>query len=193
LRPTSAESHTVESDTIPLLVSCQNDKSISELVRSDLEEVYNVGGGYLQCRLTASNVKRLGALPSVKYADILERNDLVMNNSAFEASGFVCGSDGQPIDLDLTGRNVLIGVIDTGIDLKHRCFYSQEGKLRIAGLLEQGHQKARVRTTPARSWSMNWRQAATLVETSMDMGRTFPASPPARAHIFAESPHKPSS
>jgi subtilisin family serine protease len=118
---------------------------VQELIRSEAEEAHVVGNGFLNCRLTAENIVRLAALPSMEYAERLERCDFMMNNRVFEAAGFACGADRRPVDIEESGKGVLIGIIDSGIDLNHICFKSPGGQLRVLALLEQAPKRAHLR------------------------------------------------
>ena len=58
-----------------------------------------------------------------------------MDTSALEASG-ILRSQISPV-LGLTGRGVLIGLLDTGIDYTHSAFRDEEGRTRLAGIWDQ--------------------------------------------------------
>lgn len=59
----------------------------------------------------------------------------LMQTSALESAGII-KTRTQPL-LNLTGRGVLIGFVDTGIDYRHPAFLDSNGKTRIAAIWDQ--------------------------------------------------------
>lgn len=62
----------------------------------------------------------------------------LLDTSSMEASGIIALQN-QPI-LQLTGSNVLIGFIDTGIDYRNPVFLGKDGKTRIVAIWDQEDQ-----------------------------------------------------
>ena len=62
----------------------------------------------------------------------------LLDTSSMEASGIIALQN-QPI-LNLSGANVLIGFVDTGIDYRNPIFLGSDGKTRIAAIWDQADQ-----------------------------------------------------
>jgi subtilisin family serine protease len=72
-------------------------------------------------------IKDIGAFPSVKYLEIGEKQHLSMD-SARSATGVNKAHQGlSPLNMPYTGKNVVVGIIDHGIDVTHPNFYDTTG------------------------------------------------------------------
>ncbi|MDD7390599.1 MAG: S8 family serine peptidase [Lachnospiraceae bacterium] len=100
-------------------------------------------GNYIIMRVPERLLGELAQTPGVIYIEIPKR--LYMGNGAGHFSAAQVDSvqvSGIPLlkerlGINLTGRGVLVGIADSGIDIFHQAFRKQDGSTRIAALWDQ--------------------------------------------------------
>lgn len=85
-----------------------------------------------ELRSALSDPSILSVMPAVRCAALLD-------SSLFETAAAATheGSGSPPVYSGLTGRDVIVGIVDTGIDLEHGDFLDAEGNTRILSLWDQ--------------------------------------------------------
>ncbi|MBL7093384.1 S8 family serine peptidase [candidate division KSB1 bacterium] len=94
-------------------------------------KVYSKVGDIVTCSIPIAMVEKLVVLAEVKYIQCAKmvtiKNDLSMPE---------IGVPQIRSEYDLTGKGVIIGIVDTGIDWKHLDFRNSDGTTRIKALLD---------------------------------------------------------
>lgn len=90
-------------------------------------------GGYAIISILESDIEAFSALPEIEYIE--KPKNLVL--SLYEARAAACISTVQSPPLSLSGNGVLIGIVDSGIDIFHPDFQNEDGTTRILELWDQ--------------------------------------------------------
>ncbi len=118
--------------TVHAFVKFDNEQALADITR--LGGVVNSRFGTVATvTIPLSHVNGLAALRSVK-ASALAQNVTLTNDVALVKSGVSGLHDGSSVGLEgteYTGKGVVVGVIDTGIDFNHINFKDDEGVLRV--------------------------------------------------------------
>lgn len=96
-------------------------------------QIVQLSGGYAVVTLPQRDVELLASLPQVEYVEKPKR--LYFEVDAGRAAS--CVSAAQAAPLNLTGRDILIAVIDSGVDYFHPDFRDADGGTRILALWDQ--------------------------------------------------------
>ena len=93
-------------------------------------------GGYAIVTLSES---MLDEYSSGKAVEFIEKPTRLYFEDLFskEASCITQVQQNEPGNLQLTGRDVLIGIVDSGVDYRHPAFLTSDGKSRILRLWDQ--------------------------------------------------------
>ena len=94
-------------------------------------------GGYAIVTLPESMLEEYSRRPQIEFIEKPTRlyfEDLFLK----EASCITQVQRDEPGNLQLTGRGVLIGIVDSGVDYRHPAFLTADGKSRILRLWDQG-------------------------------------------------------
>ncbi|MDD6194805.1 MAG: S8 family serine peptidase [Lachnospiraceae bacterium] len=101
-----------------------------------------LSGGYAIGLIPESRLSDLAMAPEVIYVEQPKRLQQEVNQGMI-ASCIVSLHQGVAPAGELTGRNVLVGVIDSGIDYFHPDFRNEDGTTRIAWLWDDGVEYSR--------------------------------------------------
>lgn len=96
-------------------------------------EVVQLSDGYAVVMLPREEIRALALMPQVEYVEMSKW--LYFALDAGRAAS--CVSAVQTPRLDLTGRGILVAVIDSGVDYFHPDFRNGDGSTRIAALWDQ--------------------------------------------------------
>lgn len=81
-----------------------------------------------------NNIQKLSSLSFIRRIELpllLQKTDTVMKQFTTVANVL----DGNyPLNRPYTGNDIVIGIIDDGLDISHPCFYGENGKIRISHL-----------------------------------------------------------
>lgn len=115
-----------------LIVKYNGDLSQIAATFPDLES-YLLSGGYAVIRISESEIESLAAFPQIEYLEKPKRLYFSVNKGKSAS----CITPLQEGVNDLTGRGVLVAVIDSGIDYLHEAFRNADGTTRILELWDQ--------------------------------------------------------
>ncbi len=96
-------------------------------------ETVLLSGGYAVVRLPQADVDRLSRMPEIDYIEKSKR--LYFEADAGRAAS--CVSAVQTPRYDLSGRGVLVALIDSGVDYFHPDFRNDDGSTRILAMWDQ--------------------------------------------------------
>lgn len=104
---------------------------------SDILKRFNINGedlsqGFGIAVIAYGRLRELAADPQVEFLELPRNLELMMEGSE-EMS---CSAQAQGKELGLTGKGVILGVIDSGIDFSHPDFIDDDGKSRILYILD---------------------------------------------------------
>lgn len=94
------------------------------------EEMHNE---YAVLTVPEGMIETVSRLPQIEYVEKPKRLFFSMN----QAKGAACINAVQEAPWRLTGRGVLVAVLDSGIDYYHEAFRDSSGKTRLAALWDQ--------------------------------------------------------
>lgn len=104
-----------------------------ERLRRIAEQTTELSGGYAILIVRASRLSELEELPEVEYMEKPRRLYFALT----EGKRASCMSAVQRAPLHLTGRGVIVVVLDSGVDCRHPEFRKTDGTSRILALWDQ--------------------------------------------------------
>lgn len=96
-------------------------------------DVVQLSGGYAVVTLPQNEIRMLASLPQIEYVEMPKR----LYFSADAGRAVSCVSAVQAPPLALTGRGILVAVIDSGVDYFHPDFRNRDGSTRIVAMWDQ--------------------------------------------------------
>lgn len=90
-------------------------------------------GGYAIAELTEQQIQQLSEEPLVEYIE----KPKALSFAVYEGKLVSCIPPVQRPPLSLTGQGILVGIVDSGIDVSHPDFQNEDGTTRIVGLWDQ--------------------------------------------------------
>ena len=90
-------------------------------------------GGYAVAEVTENQLNALAREPRVEYIE----KPKALSFAVYEGKLVSCIPPVQRAPFSLTGQGILVGIIDSGIDIYHPDFRNEDGTTRIAGLWDQ--------------------------------------------------------
>lgn len=115
----------------------RNDRDSVEILLGGPEiSVVPLLGGYAIVTLSESILDEYSRRPQIEF---IEKPTRLYFEDLFskEASCITQVQRDEPGNLQLTGRGVLIGIVDSGVDYRHPAFLTADGKSRILRLWDQ--------------------------------------------------------
>lgn len=117
------------SGNVMALVSLHDGYDISHLQAAGMAARPLRGGIYV-VSVEADSVESKASLPCIKKFSIQEKVETKTNLSRKE-SGVDAIHAGEGLDVPYTGKNVLTGIVDEGVDPNHIAFIGPDGKSRV--------------------------------------------------------------
>ena len=90
-------------------------------------------GGYAVAEVTENQLNALAREPRVEFIE----KPKALSFAVYEGKLVSCIPPVQRAPFSLTGQGILVGIIDSGIDIYHPDFRNEDGTTRIAGLWDQ--------------------------------------------------------
>lgn len=97
------------------------------------EAVVELQGGFAVVTVKKTNLEALLNLPEIEYAE----KPKSLYFEVEEGRRVSCINAVQDAPLSLSGKGVLVAIVDSGIDYRHRDFRNQDGTTRILNLWDQ--------------------------------------------------------
>ncbi|RGS76682.1 S8 family peptidase [Coprococcus sp. AF21-14LB] len=97
------------------------------------EAVVELQGGFAVVTVKKTNLEALLNLPEIEYAE----KPKSLYFEVEEGRRVSCINTVQDAPLSLSGKGVLVAIVDSGIDYRHRDFRNQDGTTRILNLWDQ--------------------------------------------------------
>lgn len=132
-----------------------------------------LSGGYAIVTLPEEDVNKLAALPQIEYVEKPKR----MYFSVDAGRRVSCISALQTPDIGLFGENVLVAVIDSGVDYFHPDFRRDDGTTRILAMWDQTAVLQKAEETAERESDSGQisREASPETERKTDMAGRIPS------------------
>lgn len=107
------------------------------LLRAQGIEVNTVAGGWLTARCPLGLLNALLAMPGIERVQVAERCEPLLDRSALDV-GLTGVRTVGPTDITgQTGQGVVLGLVDSGVDLNHPDLRNPDGTTRIVSLWDQ--------------------------------------------------------
>lgn len=90
-------------------------------------------GGYATAEVTESQLLQLSGEPLVEFIE----KPKALSFAVYEGKLVSCIPPVQRAPYSLTGQGILVGIVDSGIDIFHPDFRKEDGSTRIVGLWDQ--------------------------------------------------------
>lgn len=127
-----------EAEKIPVIIVGDSLKQQLETIGISAD---TFSGNTATARVVLSKVPQILALKAIESVNLARTLEPQIDISAPEVGANLCWNESSPPFAPpypgLTGRNVVIGVVDTGIDLTHEDFKNSNGETRIKFLWDQ--------------------------------------------------------
>jgi len=126
-----------KDDLVDLLIEAKNAKLLEKAVREpgEGEQVDRLAAGYFSARLRVETAEQVLKIAAVERVQTKKRSQPTLREATTDI-GLRTAPTG-PRQVTETGKDVLIGVVDSGFDLSHPMFRDSTGALRVVGLLDQ--------------------------------------------------------
>ena len=117
-------------------LGCEMGDSVKVLLGGSEISVVPLLGGYAIVTIPESMLDEYSRRPQIEF---IEKPTRLYFEDLFskEASCITQVQRDEPGNLQLTGRGVLIGIVDSGVDYRHPAFLAADGKSRILRLWDQ--------------------------------------------------------
>jgi subtilisin family serine protease len=122
----------LETDLVPVLIDCAEPSEVGRELEKWEGRCSRVSGSTVVARVPREKLLELARLSTVRYVEASTR--LKLHSDLAHASSVLVRSGSRTVPQ--TGSGVLVGVVDTGIDVSHPAFRSG-GKTRIVSYLDQ--------------------------------------------------------
>ena len=100
-------------------------------------QVQTEAGGVLTAEMPLEALPAVLALPGVQQIEAARRLEPQLNVSAPETDAVELWGSAPPVYTGLSGRGVVVGIVDTGLDLTHADFRTSANKTRVKYLWDQ--------------------------------------------------------
>ena len=120
----------MKNEKIQAFITLHDDAAINELESLGVEINVDFGNNLYTALLPLNNIDRIAQLSNI--AEIaLPQNLNALNDSARSASKVNLAHQGYDLPSAFNGKDVIMGVIDTGFEFHHINFKDEHGKSRI--------------------------------------------------------------
>jgi len=103
-------------------------------IASELDAyVEQLSSNYAIITTSAENISKLANYTQIEYIERPKLLELELNSSAIRS----CISEIRQSEYSLTGKGVIVGIIDSGIDFTHKDFRNADGSSRILYIYDQ--------------------------------------------------------
>ena len=130
------------SDTVRSEVIVKYNGELSDLEVEGVS-VVTLYGGYAILEAPVAKLREVAALPQIEYLEVPKRLYFSVNQGKTASCitslqrGEIPARQMVEADLGLNGRGIMVGIIDSGIDLSHPDFRNADGTIRVRWLWDQ--------------------------------------------------------
>lgn len=130
------------SDTVRSEVIVKYNGELSDLEVEGVS-VVTLYGGYAILEAPVAKLREVAALPQIEYLEVPKRLYFSVNQGKTASCitslqrGEIPARQMVEADLGLNGRGIMVGIIDSGIDLSHPDFRNADGTTRVRWLWDQ--------------------------------------------------------
>lgn len=119
-----------ETDTWDVIVKYSGDLMS---VEAETVQVVRLLNEYAIITLTEQQLERLAQFPQIEFVEKPKRLFFALNRGRAAS----CVDQVRNLGLNLTGRGVLVAVVDSGVDYTHPDFRNEDGTTRIVSIWDQ--------------------------------------------------------
>ncbi|MDR1226881.1 MAG: S8 family peptidase [Prevotellaceae bacterium] len=136
LKSAGNQNTTVEDDIVGVIINVGEDLNFSDLAALDIEPGTQVGG-VVTAQVPLSKLEILSRVKGVQLVSVGHRVKPVLTrvDTSIHADSVLQGWGA--LERSYTGKNVIVGVIDLGLDMTHPMFYNSDGSCRIIRVWNQ--------------------------------------------------------
>ena len=116
-----------ETDTWDVIVKYSGDLMS---VEAETVQVVRLLNEYAIITLTEQQLERLAQFPQIEFVEKPKRLFFALNRGRAAS----CVDQVRNLGLNLTGRGVLVAVVDSGVDYTHPDFRNEDGTTRIVSI-----------------------------------------------------------
>ncbi|HPQ80174.1 MAG TPA: S8 family serine peptidase [bacterium] len=129
-------------ELVEVFIKCTDSAAVREAVEAEGGTVETVVGSIIIARIPPSSAKDIAASEAVKFVEAAKPIQLKNDIARGEINGDEVLS-GQSLPTPLTGKGVIVGIIDTGIDYSHPDFQDENGSSRVLAIWDQNRNNGR--------------------------------------------------
>ena len=124
------------SDMLDVFVKATDASAARQTIEKAGGSIHTQTGGVITASISAEALEEVSSSPAI---DFIEAGKPVAtsNNIAIEEINAKEAQSGTNLPAGYTGKGVIVGIIDTGIDYTHPDFYDATGKSRIISIWSQ--------------------------------------------------------
>lgn len=116
--------------------------SLSDFVRSENGRIKGSLNNILSCRLPVSKIEMLNTVGGLEYVEFSASKPHVLNDvMVFNNNITPIHLGSAPLPQAYLGDDVILGIIDTGIELAHPDFQNADGTTRVIALWDQNQEE----------------------------------------------------
>ena len=131
------ETPTLPQDLVAVSVKVNDNNSFesSKPTLTSEESLNLIGGQYYSGKLSVSNLQQLVDNPNVDRIETKKTYTPSLNQASTDIG--IVPTTSASRSISETGKDVFIGIVDSGFDLSHPMFRDASGNLRVVALLDQ--------------------------------------------------------
>jgi subtilisin family serine protease len=126
----------LHDERVSIVAKISSPESVKRYVHEHGGRINHAIGEFYTIELTLSALPALLSENGLEYAEVAKPLVATLNHSR-EEIGADAVQNGEVDGLTYTGKGVIVGVIDTGIDWSHGVFFDVEGNTRILSIWDQ--------------------------------------------------------
>lgn len=139
------------------------------LTEKSPEQTYSIlFGGYVVAKVREEQLQQLSENPRIEFIE----KPKALSFAVYEGKLASCISPVQRAPYHLSGRGILVGVVDSGIDIFHPDFRNEDGTTRVVSLWDQTTEVG----SPPSGYSMGTLFSEEEINAALIQGENFPST-----------------
>ena len=122
---------------VPLFIQTEGNKSLRDLVGSLGGRLGTEVNGWATADVPLNQIPQLAEFTAVRYLEVSPQAKPVLDSSRVRIEADRAQRGDPPLSQAYTGKGVIIGIIDTGIDIHHPDFQHPDSTTRILSIWDQ--------------------------------------------------------